>query len=134
MPPESVIYVSFESMAGILANQVEQIAYIETKLSFLWVIREHENKTLPSEFLNRLDSNVGLLVPWCNHVDVLSNRAVGCFLTHRGWNSTLEARPDCGSAAMERSTDECKVYRGGLEGGSESQERWMRDCEERRGV
>ncbi|KAL0416971.1 UNVERIFIED_CONTAM: UDP-glycosyltransferase 74B1 [Sesamum latifolium] len=91
--PKLVVYVSFGSMARISANQVEQIAYglIDTKLSFLWVVREHENKTIPSEFLNRLDSRVGLLVLWCNQLDVLANRAVGCFLTHCGWNSTLEA-------------------------------------------
>ncbi|KAI3454546.1 hypothetical protein Pfo_011209 [Paulownia fortunei] len=93
MPPKSVVYVSFGSMAHISAKQVEQIAWglIESRISFLWVIREPENEKLLSELLHRLDDHMGLLVPWCNQLEVLAHQAVGCFITHCGWNSTLEA-------------------------------------------
>ncbi|ONI08439.1 hypothetical protein PRUPE_5G178200 [Prunus persica] len=89
-PPESVIYISFGSMADIAAEQVEEIAWglKASNQNFLWVVKEPKTK-LPDEFLSSI-GETGLVVTWCNQLEVLAHQAVGCFITHCGWNSTLE--------------------------------------------
>lgn len=86
-PENSVIYVSFGSMADIASKQVEEIArgLKASNRPFIWVARDTENKLSPS---NLGDS--GLVVSWCNQLEVLVHQSVGCYVTHCGWNSTLE--------------------------------------------
>lgn len=71
---------------------MEEIAYglLDSKCNFVWVVRDAEQRKLPQE-VTPLLMQKGLIVNWCVQLEVLSHRAVGCFLTHCGWNSTLEA-------------------------------------------
>ncbi|XP_022963903.1 UDP-glycosyltransferase 74E2-like [Cucurbita moschata] len=88
----SVVYVSFGSMAEVKKEQIEELAW-GLKLSnkfFLWVVRESEIHKLPPSFMEETTEK-GLIVKWCPQVQVLAHRSVGCFVTHCGWNSTLEA-------------------------------------------
>ncbi|KAM3750069.1 hypothetical protein ACB098_04G009700 [Castanea mollissima] len=88
----TVVYVSFGSLAALGEEQMEEVA-LGLKRSnkyFLWVVRETETKKLPTNFIEETTGR-GLVVTWCPQLEVLSHKAVGCFVTHCGWNSTLEA-------------------------------------------
>ena len=88
----SVVYVSFGSLASLGEEQMEELAWglKRSNSQFLWVVRELEKKKLPSNFVEET-SEKGLVVSWCPQLEVLAHKAVGCFMTHCGWNSTLEA-------------------------------------------
>ncbi|OAY50252.1 UDP-glycosyltransferase 74F2 [Manihot esculenta] len=91
-PERSVVYVSFGSFSGLSEEQMEEILWglKKSNFYFLWVIRATEEAKLPNTFMEELGDK-GLVVNWSCQVKLLTNKAVGCFLTHCGWNSTIEA-------------------------------------------
>ncbi|KAI3789205.1 hypothetical protein L2E82_01995 [Cichorium intybus] len=86
--PSSVVYISFGSQVIVKQEQLTEMAYgvLNSGVSFLWVIRSR----LPEEFLEAVGRR-GMVVNWSPQDQVLSHPAVSCFVTHCGWNSTLEA-------------------------------------------
>ncbi|KAK9159413.1 hypothetical protein Syun_005754 [Stephania yunnanensis] len=86
----SVVYVSFGSIVELGEEQMEEIVggIKQSNKSFLWVVRDKEVDKLPG---NIAEDDAGLLVPWCSQLEVLAHEAVGCFISHCGWNSTMEA-------------------------------------------
>jgi len=88
----SVVYASFGSLAALGEEQMEELSLglKNSNCYFLWVVRESEEKKLPDNFLEET-AEKGLVVTWCPQLDVLAHKAIGCFMTHCGWNSTLEA-------------------------------------------
>jgi pathogen-inducible salicylic acid glucosyltransferase len=88
----SVVYASFGSLASLGEEQMEELSLglKNSNCYFLWVVRESEEKKLPDNFLEETTEK-GLVVTWCPQLDVLAHKAIGCFMTHCGWNSTLEA-------------------------------------------
>lgn len=94
----SVIYVSLGSIVSVTESQFLEIAcgLSQTNLSFLWVVRPGSVQgrewieSLPLGFMEGLNGK-GKIVKWAPQIDVLAHRATGGFLTHNGWNSTLES-------------------------------------------
>lgn len=94
---KSVLYISFGSIFRMSADQLLELAQgLEaSQQPFLWAIRPDfvdggvKNK-LPAGFLDRTKEK-GCMVPWVPQLRVLAHPAVGGFLTHCGWNSTLES-------------------------------------------
>ncbi|KAI3471880.1 hypothetical protein Pfo_028568 [Paulownia fortunei] len=95
--PGSVLYVSFGSLVQTSKQVIEEIAYglLLSEVNFIWVVRagivgSGDTNVLPAGFEDEIKDR-GLVIPWCNQIMVLSNPAVGGFLTHNGWNSTVES-------------------------------------------
>ncbi|KAK2650105.1 hypothetical protein Ddye_017594 [Dipteronia dyeriana] len=107
---DSVLYVSFGSGGTLSQAQLIELA-LGLELSeqkFIWVLKSPDDKSarasffsaqsntdpfgfLPLGFLERTKER-GLMVPsWAPQIEILSHGSSGGFLTHCGWNSTLES-------------------------------------------
>lgn len=90
-PPRSVVYASVGSVVVLTAAEVAEMAHglASTGRPFLWVVRPDAQPLLPEGFLDAVAGR-GAVVPWSPQERVLAHPATACFLTHCGWNSTLE--------------------------------------------
>ncbi|XP_019193898.1 PREDICTED: UDP-glycosyltransferase 71K2-like [Ipomoea nil] len=97
-PPSSVVFLCFGSQGAFEAPQIHQIATALERSGhrFLWSIRWpssltiSENQILPAGFLERTKLR-GKVCGWTPQMEVLAHRATAAFLSHCGWNSTLES-------------------------------------------
>ncbi|KAL1196990.1 UDP-glycosyltransferase 76C3 [Cardamine amara subsp. amara] len=96
---KSVIYVSFGSISTISESELVEISWGlgNSDQPFLWVVRVDSVvhgkecvETFPKEFIEKLNER-GKIVTWTPQQEVLKHRAIGGFLTHNGWNSTVES-------------------------------------------
>ncbi|MCO5610963.1 hypothetical protein L7F22_065210 [Adiantum nelumboides] len=92
----SVLYIAFGTLATISEMQLEDLVLgLEaSEQPFIWVFRGNlcaQTKDYTFESFSRRLGMQGLLVPWASQRDVLSHPSIGGFLTHCGWNSTIEA-------------------------------------------
>ncbi|KAL9152399.1 hypothetical protein ABFS82_11G119700 [Erythranthe guttata] len=90
-PTCSVIYVAFGSLAMFNKAQFQELAVgLEiTEMPFLWVVRP-DNRNFPEGFSERVSSR-GKIVEWAPQQKILSHPSIACFVSHCGWNSTVES-------------------------------------------
>ncbi|KAF9612419.1 hypothetical protein IFM89_039452 [Coptis chinensis] len=110
-PNGSVLYVSFGSGGTLSSEQMTELAFgLElSQQRFIWVVRpptrsdasssffsshagaQDPSEYLPKGFLTRIHG-LGLVVSdWASQEHILAHPSIGGFLSHCGWNSTLES-------------------------------------------
>uniref|UniRef100_J3LSZ4 Glycosyltransferase n=1 Tax=Oryza brachyantha TaxID=4533 RepID=J3LSZ4_ORYBR len=91
----SVIYVAFGSFTVFDMARVQELAdgMVLTGRPFLWVIRQNFANGVGEGWLEEFRRRVigkGMIVGWAPQQRVLSHPSVACFVSHCGWNSTME--------------------------------------------
>ncbi|KAL6209809.1 hypothetical protein ACLB2K_020748 [Fragaria x ananassa] len=104
--PDSVVYISFGSLARLSYKQLIEIAHgvVNSTNCFVWVAGEvfksendgqshedEENWLLDFEKRMRESERGVVIRGWAPQILMLEHKAVGGFVSHCGWNSTLES-------------------------------------------
>ncbi|KAF6165133.1 hypothetical protein GIB67_000717 [Kingdonia uniflora] len=95
-PDRSVIYVAFGSITIFDKTQFQELA-MGLELSgqpFLWVVRPDFINGLCDTYPDGYQARVGTrgkIVEWAPQQNVLAHPSISCFVSHCGWNSTMEA-------------------------------------------
>ncbi|OWA54895.1 putative UDP-glycosyltransferase 72B1 [Hypsibius exemplaris] len=98
-PSQSVIYVSFGTMFAPTTEDLQEIveALKGTGRPFIWSLRSTEHNRLPEHIRGELVeppdwSDVkGLILEWVPQNLVLQHPSISVFVSHCGWNSTMES-------------------------------------------
>ncbi|CAN6349851.1 unnamed protein product [Urochloa humidicola] len=90
-PAASVLYVNFGSIARLFPAQVAELAagMEASRVPFVWAVKEAAG--LDAGFEARVKGRGLVIRGWAPQMAILAHGSVGGFLTHCGWNSTMEA-------------------------------------------
>ncbi|CAJ1831252.1 unnamed protein product [Sphenostylis stenocarpa] len=92
-PPQSVVYVSFGSIAIVEPKQFKELALGLDLLNkpFLWVVRpSNDNNKVNNAYPDEFIGSKGKIIDWSPQKKILNHPAIACFITHCGWNSIIE--------------------------------------------
>uniref|UniRef100_A0A0D9ZP15 Glycosyltransferase n=1 Tax=Oryza glumipatula TaxID=40148 RepID=A0A0D9ZP15_9ORYZ len=104
-PLASVLYVSFGTTSSLRGDQVAELAAAlkGSKQRFIWVLRDADRANIfadsgesrHAELLSRFTAEtegVGLVITgWAPQLEILAHGATAAFMSHCGWNSTMES-------------------------------------------
>ncbi|ONK74914.1 uncharacterized protein A4U43_C03F11410 [Asparagus officinalis] len=104
-PLGSVVFLCFGSLGCFERPQVKKIAegLERSGQRFLWALRSPSTddirlptdsnlaEVLPEGFLERIKERGKVWPSWAPQIQILAHKSVGGFVTHCGWNSSLES-------------------------------------------
>ncbi|XP_031262821.1 UDP-glycosyltransferase 83A1-like [Pistacia vera] len=94
-PAQSVVYIAFGSTTIFDQTQFQEL-FMGLELSnrpFLWVVRSDIAAKINDAYLKGLQDRFaprGHIVSWAPQQKVLAHPSIACFISHCGWNSTME--------------------------------------------
>ncbi|KAK8948983.1 UDP-glucose flavonoid 3-O-glucosyltransferase 7 [Platanthera zijinensis] len=92
-PAGSVVYACFGSGSLFTAAQLREMALgLEASgQAFVWVVRNAGDEWVPDQgYYERIEGRGMVVRGWAPQLLILNHAAVGGFVTHCGWNSSLE--------------------------------------------
>ncbi|KAH7845202.1 hypothetical protein Vadar_012783 [Vaccinium darrowii] len=95
----STVFVSFGSENFLSKEEREELAHgLELSgINFIWVVRfpmgegPKVEESVPVEFLDRIGERGLIVEGWAPQAQILAHSSTGGFVSHCGWNSTLES-------------------------------------------
>ncbi|KXG26867.1 putative cis-zeatin O-glucosyltransferase [Sorghum bicolor] len=104
-PPASVLYVSFGSTSSLRGEQIAELAAAlrGSNQRFIWVLRdadrgnifadngESRHAKFLSEFAKETEGTGLVITGWAPQLEILAHGATAAFMSHCGWNSTVES-------------------------------------------
>ncbi|XP_047069274.1 putative cis-zeatin O-glucosyltransferase [Lolium rigidum] len=104
-PPASVLYVSFGTTSSFRGEQIAEIAAAlkGSKQRFIWVLHdadradisaglgETQHDKLMTEFTRETEGTGLVITGWAPQLEILAHGTTAAFMSHCGWNSTLES-------------------------------------------
>ncbi|MED6210306.1 hypothetical protein PIB30_062890 [Stylosanthes scabra] len=94
--PCSVIYVAFGSITAFRPLQFQELCLglESSNRPFLWALQPDIKGGMQNQYPEGFEGRVrnsGRMVGWAPQQKILSHSSVACFISHCGWNSTMES-------------------------------------------